>query len=599
MDYQNKLLELLKIVKDNDSNYSKYQDLINSLDKNTIYYNPYFVKNPLFHKYYNELPRIINNKVFEKDEITNFILLIKNLVIEEYQIILNKYKKIEQAIFNSDKEILIEFIYFCFTKKYIKKQEYFELSKYIMFKEEKIEELPNEIIIDENTLDLSLEFKNIFKNYGFDFDLIPLKEKKKLLKYAKIDNVKEVLSFLSYTINSDNFLERIKIITDLIIFYDRISFNKIKEFLANNDCSMNTLLGIGTIFFQRDINFKFRKLVNGGYEEKDAPKVIPQGNFDNFMYIINLLKKDKITDEDLDKKNILFTFTKEVISKNLAILNRYGIIDNNLPKTVMILNTKNTEYLLDRYIEAGLYDYLKEKQPVLKDDTDVFRWFKIKRARLLNDNISATHGIKQIYLNDDELYGMSKTDTGIRQVIMNDELLSKGKNSLNIQKVLPKIDLFNRYFSLRIVTPTSIFKADNKGESYPEYGIVVEKAFLNDCKNNIENEIINYLDNLKIFNIPVKRNDYEYQFCFSSKNGNALTNVIISRQKVIKLTSLLKQANIVINKDTPDIIKENLVLSVLLKDTIITYKEIASIRGFIRSTINKLGGLHDRFFTRL
>ena len=85
----------------------------------------------------------------------------------------------------------------------------------------------------------------------------------------------------------------------------------------------------------------------------------------------------------------------------------------------------NLNAALDRYIEAGLYDYLVIKQPNLSpDDNDEFRWFKIKRARQLGDNIFATHGIKQIYINDDEMYGISKTASGIRQVVLNDEKLN-------------------------------------------------------------------------------------------------------------------------------------------------------------------------------
>ena len=636
MDYQNKLYELLKIEKEQNSDFdlmNKYQDLMNSLEKcfndtnhlkDNLYFNPYFVKNSNFHKYYNFLQRcaITNNSLIEKDEIANFIKVIYNIVNEEYQTLLKKlsyYDEIDESIRNFRQDILINFITNCFKHKNINREEYINLSKYIMSKElskKEPEELLNEVVIDENTIDLSKTLSDIFNNFGYDMDSIPVREKKKLLKYAKIDNVKEVLSFLKeYSINPINFQERIKIITDLIIFYDRHSISKIKEFLMHNACSLNTLLGIGTIFFSRDIKFKFRKhLSDGTFEEKEAPKVIPQGNFESFLYNIELIKKDlgytsdyKITDNDLANRNILLVLPKEVVSKNLTILKRYGIVkDNKLPKALSSLNTKNTEYLLDRYIEAGLYDYLVIKQPNLSpDDNDEFRWFKIKRARQLGDNIFATHGIKQIYINDDEMYGISKTASGIRQVVLNDEKLNQGLNilSLKIQKPVTRLELFNRYFNCRIIYPTYIFKANLNGEAYPTYGSKIESAFLKNYQINdnqiyvVEQDpVIRYLDNLKISSneeyIPIKKNDYEYYFAFPGKNGNAKTNLIISRQKVLRLCSLLKQEQLWVTDDMPEIMRENIILSVLLKDTIVTTNEIAGIRGFIRSTSYRIGGRH-------
>ena len=265
------------------------------------------------------------------------------------------------------------------------------------------------------------------------------------------------------------------------------------------------------------------------------------------------------------------------------------------------LNTKNTEYIIDRYIEAGLYDYLSKKQPSLvPDDKEEFRFFKIRRAIQLGDSLFAPHGIKQKYINDEPLYGISITDDNINQELLDDDLLKKALSNidLNFDKE-KKYYLFRNYFKLKIVNPTILFKADFNGESYPSYGSKVEEVFLNDYQNNSNyefDEFIEKIDNLKIkFDneyIPIKYNDYEYRFNFPGKNGYAGMNLIISRQKVLRLCTLLKQNNLWINDDMPNVVKENLILSVLLKDTVLTYHEIRCLRGYIRNFILYMGGKH-------
>lgn len=622
MNYQNTLIKLLDTFKNNDSNFEvlkKYRDLINNLSevknnmdniKDKLYFNPYFIENSLFQKGFTALQKYasLNNSSIDKLEIINLIDDLLNLVNEEYQIFKNKFKYYDDillAINENRKETLIEFINLSFKNKYLSREDYINLSCYIMTGDMVKVPLNKEVIIEENISDISLSLTEIFKTYGYDVSIIPAREMKKLLKYAKLDNLEEVLSFLKENnITINNFKERIKIITDLIIYYDYDSINKVKEFLIHNACSLNTLLGIGIIFFGRDINFKFqKKLPDGTIEEKDAPKVVPQGNMESFMYIIDLIKKDlgrdlsyPITDADLANKNILFTYSKELIERNLTILRQYGIITgNHLPKAISSLNTVNTEYLLDRYIEAGLYEYIKEKQPALTpDDREEFRWFKIKRARHLRDNIFFGRGIKQVYMNDESLYGISKNDKGIKQDVMDRELIYSGLRNMSININEEKSDYslgqdYFKYFNYTIQSPTRVFNYIRNSESYPELGTEIEKAFLNEYSNLdlFESDpFINHLDSIKIklndgnYN-PIKQNDYEYRFSFQGKEGMASTDIIISRQKVIRLYSILKKNNLWFTDDASNMIKENTILSVLLKDTIVSKNEVSALRGYV------------------
>ena len=393
MDYQNRLSELLKREQEVEFELIvKYKKVLMSLDncinhidnfKDLLPYDVFFIKNTQFHSYFNKLNKIANNIFsFDKEELISYISSIKNIVNEEYQMILKSksdyYKKVETAILDDNKNLVIDFLTFSFNKKHIDSSEYLKLWNEIMNRENYKEKIPNEVTIEENTEDISFALSDAFKKFGYDLNCVEIKELKKLLKYAKVDNAQEVLLFLrENNLTQDHFKERIKIITDLIIFYDKHSVDKIKKFIKKNNCSLNTLLGIGTIFFSRDIKFNFKKhMPDGTIVLKEAPKVVPRGNFDNFTYIIEHIKKDlgysdehPLSDSDLVNRNILFTFSKDIISKNLIILKRYGIIqENNLPKSISSLKTVHTEYLIDRYIEAGLYNYLVTKKPVLFPD---------------------------------------------------------------------------------------------------------------------------------------------------------------------------------------------------------------------------------------
>lgn len=633
MDYQYRLRELVQNEQESDQDFelkAKYEKVLESLDncikhidnfKDDLPYDVYFIENSQFHTYFDKLKRIaiINDLTINKEELSNYIIFIKNIVNEEYHKLLNKldyYKEIETAILDDNKPLLIEFLTCSFNNKHIDNGEYLNLWSEVMKHEPIKEELSNEVIIEENPEDITFALSDVFKQYGYNINSIEIKELKKLLKYAKIENVQAVLSFLKENnLTQNNFQERIKIITDLIIFYDKHSLDKIKEFIEQNNCSLNTLLGIGTIFFSRDIKFKFKKhMPDGTIVEKDAPKVVPRGNFDSFIYIIELIKKDlgysseqPISDNDLLNKNILFTISKDNIAKNLVILRLYGIIKGNkLPKSISSLKTNNTEYLIDRYIESGLYNYLITKQPTLTpDDNEEFRWFKLKRAMQLGDNVFATRGIKQCYMNDDELYGISKSSDGIKQNIMSDELLLKGAEQMliSLDEHPTRLTLFNQYFNCQIVLPSNIFKYIVDGEQYPSKGIEIENAFNDDYQVNLDDTyeevyndpFFNFLDNLKIKIVdgvynPIKKNDYEYSFSFVGKDGKANVDFIISRQKVVRLIALLKKKNLWIDNDTPDIIKINTLLSILLKDTVITKNEYLCIRGYIKNAVLYLGG---------
>ena len=260
MDYQNRLYELLNKEKESDNNIlllNKYVELLNSLDecskninnlKDYLYYDVFFVKNKNFHKYYELLKKcsIFNDLSIKREEISKLIKYIYNFVNEEYQSLLyeaNYYNEVSIAIENNSKNIIIEFLTNALNNNHLSSSEYLKLVRYVMTRKEEKNEPLNEIIIEEN--ETSIDLNQLFESNGYNFDSIPERERKKITRLAKEDNIKTILSFLKdNNISDNNFQERIKIITDLIIFFDKRSLEQIKLFLMNNDVSLNTLLGV-------------------------------------------------------------------------------------------------------------------------------------------------------------------------------------------------------------------------------------------------------------------------------------------------------------------------------------------------------------------
>ena len=88
-------------------------------------------------------------------------------------------------------------------------------------------------------------------------------------------------------------------------------------------------------------------------------------------------------------------------------------------------------------------------------------------------------------------------------------------------------------------------------------------------------------------NIKVDNNTYEIS---NSENNYSLGfSIKISRQKVIRLCSLLKQNNCWINDEMSEKEKTAVIMTVLLKDSIITNYEYGIIRNTVKQWVSSFG----------
>ena len=325
-----------------------------------------------------------------------------------------------------------------------------------------------------------------------------------------------------------------------------------------------------------------------------------------------------------------------MVRKNLQILKLYKIINNGqYPRSIISLCGNSTEYLIDRYIEVGLYEqYLRGrynlngeyKEPrgtsYLDRDNNPFRFYKLKRAKDFGEDVFASNaGIKKVFHDDTAEYmGISmvrENDTKyISQKPLSFEEMCKLRDSVIMEMthyIHDKVvnhDIAGAYFEnlfrYREVTPIQLFSQTGDDRSVLK-AERINGIFKNDYKHVLPQEeiksletddIIYTLDNAFCYDsnnnsVSVKANEFKYEFTYYKIPGVVVT---ISRYKVLRLCKLLKEDGCWVSNSILDADALNTMMSVLLKDTIISEVElevlksaVIEILGNVLSKINKRG----------
>jgi len=563
------------------------------------------------------------NIIFENDEELQFYKQQNSKLDNIHNIMLNDFVENE--------EIVLDFIRECYEKNMIDINDAVKLVFYITSKKtskmssnisESNEPEFEEIIITENELSISDELVRLFQVYGYDYNSLGDKTKKILEKYGKVNYSEEIIKFLKkYNLSESDFISHQVIISKLMVFQDKTALDKIDEFINNNSCTLQRLLSFGSIFFHRTKKFKFR--------DKNDDIVIPPkngfyapcGQFEGFLYCVELYKKAKklpddykMTDDDFLKDNKVsmirfFTTPKEKIEKNLFLLKKYGYIkDDELPNALVSLTGKNTEYLLDRLIEAGLYGYGKKYSSILTENDFPYRWYKIKRANDLNEPLFDRGGLKSEFKSDSKSYmGIDWHTNNKKQVIQQETMemgeLVRGGRKLPVYKRermltnLPnsvRNDLlpdevayreFRHFYKYSVFNPDVIYKYDLSGGVNAEKGLLISTIFKLDYKDSIDN--INVDDDyyLKLLDEKFKVDDLTYCFSKAGTGSWPGVRILISRPKVIRLIGLLQKHGVWINKNDSMLDIENLLLSVIVKDTVLSKNDLNMMRNMINDLI--------------
>ena len=446
----------------------------------------------------------------------------------------------------------------------------------------------------------------IFYVNGYEYDENKLEElEDKFLKYVDFDYVSYVLAmFKKYNVEDSDLYTRIRTFYCIIIDNDKETFNAILKFVDENNCNLKTLLAIPSIFSKKKRRYRERNRTNNGDDyERDLFEIC--GAQQDFFENIELYKKlngiDNIDDVQFIGLSKFLCTPSLVVNRNLQLLRLYKIVDKDkFPKSVVSLCGNSVEYLIDRYIETGLYEqYLasrystsgEQKAPrgtsYLDRDSNPFRFYKLKLAISLGYNVFASNkGIQKIFYDDSASYmglSLETLENGTQQIV---------QKPFEIDRKIPfstdgSISAFEFFYDYKVINPISIFESSSNLSSKIK-GERINGVFSNDYKNVLTNDeikelendpIITMLDNCVCVNSSgeasdAKVSDIRYEFTHASLPD---VKVIISRYKVLRLCKLLKLDGIWINNlANEDVL--NIILCVLLKDTIVSDAEIGVLK---------------------
>ena len=155
---------------------------------------------------------------------------------------------------------------------------------------------------------------------------------------------------------------------------------------------------------------------------------------------------------------------------------------------------------------------------------------------------------------------------------------------------------FNHFYQYTTFSPQRIFKY--KKDDFISFNatssligtIFDKKDMYDESIYDEKDEYIKLLDESFIYDgndfTNLKVNDLTYRFYRPATHEWPQVEVFISRLKVIRLINLLKKENVWINDNMSNLEKENLLLSVLVKDSILSMQDINTMRIIVTSIIN-------------
>lgn len=571
------------------------------------------------------------------------------------------YRIVEQELFLDNYKTVLDFIKTSVDNDLLSIKDGINLNFYILNvcsinKDIKNEQEIEIVELQENTLDEDVvknKLIEIFDKYGYRYDSNRMREyDRKFVKYADISYIAYVLEkFKRYDVDERTLYLRKKALYNIVIDNDKKAFDSILDFINDNNCTLSKLLSMPSIFSKRKKNY-VECIVNNRDDINASGNIVVEvcGSQQDFLENIKLYKDfsqvELVNDVQLDGLFRFLCTPSSLVKKNLDLLRRYGIIGkNNLPKSILSLCGNSTEYLIDRYIELGIYDdyllprynnsgELKEGRGTcyLDKDNNPFKFYKIKRARDIGQNVFATNvGIRKVFRDDNESYvgiSLDVDSLGNKQIVQEPltlefmgsltpgyrrQLPDYIKNKINTGEISENdIDLiyFDNLYRYKVVSPIEIFEysagnslASLKGERVNSVFSKDYRRVLSDdeIKNLELDSFIAMLDNAVYCDSygnssRIKVDDLRYEFSHPSVQ-NVVVN--ISRYKVLRLCKLLKEDGSWLNNSSSNIDKENTILSILLKDTIVSEIELLVLRlsvkdilanGLIRvSQINESG----------
>lgn len=551
------------------------------------------------------------------------------------------YKIVDQRLYVEKYNLILDFIKLSFENKILSITDAINLNFYVLeqccnYKSDKEQEKDAEIVgIYENIESDEVVRKGlheIFSKYGYSYDSKRMGEiDNRIVKFVNLKYADYILSkFKQYGVENDEIYFRKRALYNIIMDGDRETFDSILDFVDKNECSFSYLLSIPAIFAKSKKSYVEKNLTR---KNSDGFQFELFGANGDFFENVALYKERTgisiIKTSDLENLGKFLCTPASLVKKNLMLLEKYNIITKGtLPKAIFALCGYDTEYIIDRFIEAGLYDdYLcarvnkngEVKQArgtyFLNDDNNPLKFYKMKRANDMGESILASNGgIKRVFRdNTEEFMGITSTINEVGKLsIIQKPLPMEVMDGIDpsVKKNLPdmlqhKIEegripqslissvYFNNLYKYKIVSPIEIFAASDKNSVTNLKGDRISLVFKNDYQDVISTEemkvvsmdsfiqlldTVGYSDSDGNFK-PLKTSEFKYEFSYP---GFPNINIIVSRQKVLRLCKLLKDNSCWVNQESSNIDKENTLLSVIMKEMIISDTEMIVLRMAIR-----------------
>lgn len=562
-------------------------------------------------------------------------------VSEEKKELDELYRLVSNGLIIDNYEKLLSFINDCVENNFISMEDGFALNFYILrectINNKSVEDELEIVELKVSNDDISLVKENlrkIFLEFGYEYSSLKFGDlEEKLLKYADVDYVSYVLAmFNKYGVDNNTLYLRKKTFYSIVIDNNRETFDAILEFVDNNNCSLKTLLSMPAIFSKKKRKYMERnKNVNtASSNNKDLLEIygVQQDFFDNLELYKQLSGIQVIDDKEFVGLSKFLCTPSLLVRKNLQILKLYKIINNSqYPRSIVSLCGNSTEYLIDRYIEVGLYEqYLRGrynlngeyKEPrgtsYLDRDNNPFRFYKLKRAKDFGEDVFASNsGIKKVFHDDtaeymgismvrenDSKYISQKTLSFEEMCKLRDSVIMEMAHYIHDKVVNQDIALayFENLFKYREVTPIQLFSQNGDDRSILK-AERINGIFKNDYKHVLTQEeikaietddIIYALDNAICYDSDnngrcVKTSEFKYEFTYYEIPGVVVT---ISRYKVLRLCKLLKEDGCWLDNNVLDADTLNTMMSVLLKDTIISEVELEVLKSSVIEILGKV-----------
>lgn len=573
---------------------------------------------------YMIMKNIVKEKVFNDQEYNT---------LEQEMTYLNNIEDMLKKNIQENYEQILSYIDECKTKELLTIPEaislHFDITQECITNKDTLNNEVEEKILVENEKPITEELINLFKQYNYDFESLNEKIKQAMSKYVRLENAEYFLSHLNeYNVNKQGIVENQKEILKIMLDNDRTSFEKVMAYVDKNKCTMQKLLSIAPFHARTKTFIKKTEAIQN---TTDLPKeTLPTGDYriigfaEDFFANSEFYKKvfniDKIRDEDLIDKKVFFLTSNSKIVENLNILRRYGLVEKeSFPQTVTSLIGKFTAYQADRFIECNQYDYLKNNLSYISRTKSPTKFYKIRRGTDLGDIITNQKGMLKKYREDkNSSLGISQVidqenpnNIRIKQAMFSKEqfeqvlagnprLIRKDETQKSKEQFLERI--YYTSYKFHEFTPEYIFNySNNKNQSYIANNNASLRNQVSEILNSDETEIYTEEElktteeNNEFFKLfengscrtvvgkyPIKKDECTYEF---RPLRHPMNPIIISRPKVLRLLTLLDK-NDVLNNPAYNIDDQtNIILSAVVKDSILSIWELTYLRKIIRAAI--------------